>query len=314
MKRSTLFKYILNIAILVGLALAAYRYLEGEEVLAALRTFNYSYAPFLLSLSAAYIVLKSWRFVPLMRQISNIHWGTIMRGYLAGIPATLIPGGVAARAGLMTQAGVPVEKSGAPVAFSSFLDQVVFVLSALFAALWFEPARLPSLILLSALILLGILAAIPGPRHWLARALEWVADKFNLLQKWRGFLNSVRVVGVPKVMLHTLGLTLLGIPLQVLMLDLSLRGVGLNVSLPALFLTYVIPSMFGRLSILPAGVGITEAGMVGFLVTTTGIEAEAGTAAVAIYRIVTVPFQALVGALIYFFFWRGDKERPQDRS
>jgi uncharacterized protein (TIRG00374 family) len=90
-----------------------------------------------------------------------------------------------------------------------------------------------------------------------------------------------------------------------LMLDLSLRGFGLTASYPTLFLAYILPAMLGRLSALPAGVGLTEAGMVGFLASTAGIDADIAAVAAAVFRVGTVFFQALLGALVYFFGLEG---------
>jgi uncharacterized membrane protein YbhN (UPF0104 family) len=76
-----------------------------------------------------------------------------------------------------------------------------------------------------------------------------------------------------------------------------------NLPAPTLFLAYILPAMLGRLSALPAGVGLTEAGMVGFLASASGVAAETATAAAAVFRIGTVFFQALLGGLVYFLFW-----------
>ncbi len=141
------------------------KYINGEEVLHALRSYNYAFAPALLAMAALYLSLKGWRFIQLMRPVSDLPGHVLFRGYVAGTAATLVPGGVAARAGLMNQAGVSVAKSGVPVAMSSILDQTVFVGSALLAAIWFESVRTPVLILLGILILLGVIFFFPGPRR-----------------------------------------------------------------------------------------------------------------------------------------------------
>jgi hypothetical protein len=39
------------------------------------------------------------------------------------------------------------------------------------------------------------------------------------------------------------------------------------------------------------------------------VDPDTGLAATAIFRIATVFFQALLGALVYFFAWRGEKEK-----
>ena len=304
-------KYLLHAFILGGLLLAAVRYLNGEEVVDALGRFNYSFAPAILALSALYLGLKAWRFVLLMAPVSSLPKGIAFRGYTAGQAATLMPGGVAARAGLMKQAGVPLSKSSAPVAYSSLLDQAVFILCSLIAALFFSAAQNVALVLLGVVAVLGLLFWLPVTRRWLAGGADWLARKGGIEQKWHDFLGAMAEVTTVRVMLSTLSITVLAFALKVIVLDLTLRGLDFSLGYPTLFLTYILPTMLGRLSALPAGVGVTEAGMVGFLTGTANIDAETATAAVAIFRVATVVFQALLGGVFYLFFWRGDEENPE---
>ena len=302
-------KYVLNIVVLIGLIIAAVKYINGEEVLQALKSYNYAYVPVLLVLSALYLALKAWRFVQLMRPVSDRNGNVMFRGYVAGTAATLVPGGVAARAGLMNQAGVSVAKSGVPVALSSVLDQVGFIGGALFAALWFENLRVPLMILMGVLLVLGIIFAFPAPRHWLDNVTTAVAKRFHVAEQWKNFLRNGRAIINTRTIVITLAITIVGLLVQVIILDFSLRGFGFNVSYAMLFFAYIVPTMLGRLSALPAGVGVTEASMVGFLSSSAGVDPDTGLAATAIFRIATVFFQALLGALVYFFAWRGEKEK-----
>jgi uncharacterized protein (TIRG00374 family) len=304
-------KYILHVVVLVGLVMAAVKYINGEEVLQALRSYNYAFAPVLLLLSALYLAMKAWRFIRLMRPVSSVPGNVLFRGYVAGTAATLVPGGVAVRAGLMNQAGVSVAKSGMPVALSSILDQVAFVGSALLAAFWFESIRIPMLIVLGVLVLLVIIFLFPAPRRWLGGVAAAIARRFNVADQWQNFLKSGREVMNTRTILVALAVTFAGLVVQVIILDFSLRGFGFNVPYATLFFAYIVPTMLGRLSALPAGVGVTEASMVGFLSSSAGVDPDTGLAATAIFRIATVFFQALLGALVYFFAWRGEKEKSQ---
>jgi uncharacterized protein (TIRG00374 family) len=304
-------KYILHAAVLIGLVVAAIKYINGEEVLQALRSYNYAFAPVLLALSTLYLAMKAWRFIRLMRPVSDVPGDVLFRGYVAGTAATLVPGGVAARAGLMDQAGVSLAKSGMPVALSSVLDQVAFLGSALFAAFWFENLRVPMLIVLAVLVSLGVIFLFPAPRRWLGSAAGAIARRFNFEKQWKNFLQHGREVINVRTILVALAITVAGLLVQVIILDFSLRGFGFNVPYATLFFAYIVPTMLGRLSALPAGVGVTEASMVGFLSSSTGVDPDTGLAATAIFRIATVFFQALLGALVYFFAWRGEKEKSR---
>jgi uncharacterized protein (TIRG00374 family) len=313
-KGGSALKYLLHAAILIGVGMAAARYLDRDQLLASLQRFDYIYLPLILGASTVYIFLKGWRFVVLMRPVTDVPWGTMVRGYIAGTPATLLPGGVAVRAGLMSQAGVPLEKSAGPVAYSSILDQVIFLLGLFVAAFWVDAARTPALSFLGLLVLFGILLLIPQFRRWLGRAAEWGAKKFNFLERWQQFLSALAQVSAPQVLLVGLFFTLAGLVLQIVMLDLSLRAFGVTLPYPTLFLAYILPAMLGRLSAVPAGVGLTEASMVGFLAASAGTDIELLTAATVIFRLGSVMFDALLGALVYFFFWGGEKEQFHTKS
>jgi uncharacterized protein (TIRG00374 family) len=302
-------KYGLNAVIFIGLIVAGVKYLSGEELLTALREFDYQFAAFILVLAFGYLVLKAWRFVLLLRPLEEEldSWVTF-RAYLAGEAAALLPGGIAARAGLLEQADVPVGKGSVSVVFNSGLDQFVLISAALIATLWFEQWRLPVFIIIGIIIFLTILFLIPAIRDWLWRLSDWLAQKFNFKEALLEFVENVPQVFTWRIMLATTALTIASFALHVIALELTTRGVGTELSYAILTVAYVLPTVLGRLSGLPGGFGITEAGMVGFLTTTTALAVGTATAVVAIFRIATIVFGALVGALIYFFWWRGNKE------
>ena len=301
-------KYGLHIAILGGLIIAGFKYLSGEEVLNAVRSFDYSYAPFMLALSLLYVLLKGWRFVVLTQPYTDLPWSVILRAYIAGQAATLLPGGVAARAGLLNQADVPVSKGSVPVIFSSTFDQVVLISGALIAALWFEQGRTPILIIIGLFVLLGILLALPATRQWFASSADWAAHKFGIEEKWNDFLEAVPEVLTWPIMGMALGLTIVTVIVHLIILDLTFRGLDESLAYSSLVLVYILPTVLGRLSGLPGGVGVTEASMVGFITAVSDIGSGTAIAAVAIFRIVTILFSALVGAVVYFTAWRGNEE------
>jgi uncharacterized protein (TIRG00374 family) len=302
-------KYILHAVIIVGLIIAGVKYINGEKVLEAIKSYNYAFAPLLLTLPALYLSMKAWRFVQLMRPVSDLPASVLFRGYVAGTAATLVPGGVAARAGLMKQAGVSIAKSGVPVALSSILDQAVFIGTALLAAFWLEDIRIPALILLGVLLLLAVLFLIPASRAWLNGIATAIARRFHVADEWRKMLRHGREVLNTRTILIALAITVAALFVEVFVLDLSLRGLGFAVPYATLFFAYIVPQMLGRMSALPAGIGVTEASMVGFLSSSAGIEPDTALAAAGIFRIATAFFQAFLGALVYFFAWRGEREK-----
>jgi uncharacterized protein (TIRG00374 family) len=310
MNKKRLLRIVINIATLAGLALAARQYLSGEAFLAAFGRFNYLYLPLMLVLSASYLLAKAYRFVLMMQPVSKLPQGVFLRGYLAGAAASLVPGGVSIRAGLMKQAGAPVSHSTPAVAFSSLLDQVLFVVGSLLAALVYPPIRPAAIGVLAAFTLTFFLLLIPGLRRLISSGLEWVARRFRIADHYASFLTALRDVFTWKIMAAGLAISAASILVMVAIFQLSLRGLGLAVAYPVVLLAYVVPTFLGRVASTPGGVGVTEAGMVGFLSGFAGLDPEPALAAAAIFRVSTVMFQAALGAVVYGFFWRGEREAP----
>lgn len=299
---------VLSAAILGGLALAAAKYLQGGEVLEALRSFRWAYAAPILLLSAAYLFLKALWFGYALSALSKVPLRRVMTAYAAGQPATLLPGGIAARAGLLADAGVPASVSSAPILLNSLLDQVSFIMLALIAALWFPVARTPALIMLAILSGLILVVSVPPLRRGLNNMLRALMRRFKWEKHWDEFVDSLTKVSTLKILGSGILITLLAKFVLVFVLDLCLAGVGLKASFPALLLAVALPTILGRVTPMPAGAGPTEAGMIGLLTSAASLDANTAAAAVAIFRITTVLFHALLGALVFFLFWRGDKK------
>jgi uncharacterized protein (TIRG00374 family) len=304
-----LLRWVLNIAVLVGVGLAAKKHLSGEEVIAALRDFNWVYGIPILLLSSVYLTLKAYRFVVLHRPITDVPTWTIMKAYYGGQPAALLPGGVAARAAMMNEAGVPVSHSSGPIIYSSLLDQSGFIVSALIAALWVESVRGPAAIILGVIVLLTLLLVIPATRRGFVNAIGALMRRFKAAEQWNSFLVALGEISTPKVLITGFLLTAVAYLLTIGILDMTLRGLGTTLPYATQFLAYTLPTMMGRLVPLPGGVGVTEAGITAYLAAEGGMDPNLAAAATAIFRVGSIVWQAVLGGLIYFIFWRGAKER-----
>jgi uncharacterized protein (TIRG00374 family) len=301
-----------HILVLGGLIFAATKYIDGKEAWRAFRAFNWIYAIPVLLLTVSYLLVKGWRFVRVLDQLQDIDRWVVMRGYIAAQAATLLPGGLAARAGILEQAGVPVAKSAAAIAHSSLSDQAMLISCSLLSALWFETARKPVAILLAALIAISILLGLEATRTWLLQIVEWIASKLHWRGHWHKFIASMKDVSTLPNILAGLANAALACILMVEALDLCVRGIGAQVSYPTLLLAFTLPSLLGRISAMPGGVGVTEAGMVGVLDASPGVSLHEAAAAVFLFRIGTVLFAAVLGALCYFFGWKGTAEEASD--
>lgn len=294
-------RYGLYALVMVSLGVAARRYLSGEAFLAALGSFNWSYALLVVGLTGVYMVFKGLRFMVFLAPLIEFGRGAIVRAYFAGQVATLLPAGSVSRVAVMAEIGVPVPKASAAVLFASLTDQAVLIFSLIVTALWLEAARRPALIFLAALAGIVALLAIKEVRVHLLNAATWLMKKLHLEDKWNSFRSALDEGVTLKVVLLGLGFSTAAFAVMPPTLALALRGLELSVSPATLVLAYVLPTVLGRLSTLPAGLGVTEASMVGILSAGSGVEANSAAAAVAVFRAGTVFFAALLGGVVYLF-------------
>ncbi len=314
--KSKQLQYVLHAAVILGLVWAAVKYINGEEVVAALQSFQYGLLPLMLLLSTLELLIKAGRFTLLTTPFApDLPKSVIYKAYVSGQAATVLPGGIAMRAGLMKQAGVPLTKSSVTVIIHSLWDQAAFLFATLIAALWFPAARTPVLLITSVLAIGILLLLLPQTRTWLIATITKIAMRFNFAEQWQQFLAAVPQLFTRRIVLGSLLLTLIPFVSSIITLNLTMRGMGLPLPYPTLFLAYTLPTMLGRLLPLPGGgIGVTEAGMVGFLTTTAQINPDTAVAAVAIFRIVTIFYPILIGAIVYFLFWRGERESATNQE
>lgn len=313
--------YVLHAAVLGGMAYAGMKYVDGEALTKALRGFAWGYAPLIGLCTLIYVFIKGWRFAGMMREVvPEVSRGTVMRAWYAGQAATLLPGGTAARAGMLAEVGVAPEKTAAPLLLSAWSDHALFLLCAITGALFIPSVRPAVGYLLAFLAVVAVVLGVEASRTWLLRIVEKLMGRLNLAEQWSNFRESFTQTATPKALLSAVGNTAVSFVFMVLALWLSLRGVGANdVPLSTVLFAWALPTMLGRVSALPGGVGVTEAGMVGILANTGGasLDKDTATAAVLIFRLGTVVFAAIAGGVVYFTAWRSAKHKtksPETKS
>jgi uncharacterized protein (TIRG00374 family) len=310
-KGRTYLKYVLHAAVLAGVVWAGVKTINGDEFTKALHEFQWWALPIVCLLGMGSVLIKAWRFASLLNEVKEISRKVAMKAYVAGQAMTLLPGGIAARSGLLKQVDFKVEESSPAVALSSITDQIAFILCGIISALWFEQARKPVLVFLGILTLLGILLGIEATRTWLVKAIEWILEKFNAKDKWRGFVDGMGETMSVRVIFFGVVNSLMSFALLVTALGLCMYAVGHQVSPMVLLLAYVVPTMVGRISAMPGGVGLTEVGMVGVLDSVPNVRLDEAAAAVLVFRVGTVLFTALVGAIVYWTSWRKAAKRGE---
>lgn len=306
----------LSLIFLIGLIAAGYKYLSLKLMLQAWKKFSWSALGALLVMPALYLLLKGLRFDLLLRTVvkGDLSRTTVLKGYAASQSASLLPGGFAVRAAVMSQAGVPMEHAVGPVLANAGLDQFVLLVLGLFLATWYSQVRSAALILTAVLVLLIAALAYGRTRGWIGGALMKLSERFGKREKMKEFQAACWSLVDTRLFLSTVALSLAANAISYGILCLVVASLGMKVEFWPLAAAFVIPTLLGRLSPLPAGAGVTEAGMIAFTANQTAMSTNEAAAATALMRSFDVLLPAFYGAIIYFVAWQGEKEDASTTS
>ena len=296
-------RWALNGVVLAGLFIAGAKYLSGGQFWSAIAHFRWIYALPITALTLLYVTIRGVRFGVPLHYLAGLNRVTAGVASVAGEGAALMPGGVMTYLAMLKEVGVKVGRGGATVAWVSVWDQGLFVSLSLIAALWLPAARRGAFAVLTLLIIVGILLAIPLTRLWLSVAWESLLLKIGALVSWRDGLSALRELMNARVLTEGLLLTLSAALTMAGALNLAVSGLGADVTFASALLAYTLSSMLGRLTPLPGGVGVTEAALVGILHKVGGLSLEQAAAATAIFRVGTTLFSAVIGTAVYALWW-----------
>ncbi|ADV67941.1 lysylphosphatidylglycerol synthase transmembrane domain-containing protein [Deinococcus maricopensis] len=301
--RARAWTWALNLIVLGSLLLAAHRYVNGEDLLGTLRRAHFGVLALAALLGLTYTFIKGVRFVGLTRPVGAPPGRTVLHAYIAAEAATILPGGVAMRAALLAQAGLPVARGSVPVLLASVQDQLVLATCALLGTLAVPSARPAVLGALGAFALIGAALAVPGLRRAASGALNALLTRAGAPGAWAAFTGGAAQVLRGRTLLITTLITFASVLVKIIALAACLAAVGASAPIVTLCLATVLPTMLGRLTPIPGGVGVTEAGMV-TLLAASGVHTEMGLAASLLFRVTTVFVPVLIGAAVYFLTWR----------
>jgi uncharacterized protein (TIRG00374 family) len=218
--------------------------------------------------------------------------------FLSGLMMSVTPAklGELWKSVLLTQDGIPAARSLPAVAIERLVDfAAIALLAALGIALvwgywWLVPVAV-----------LGVAAVVAFLRWrtlW-TRLIAWLGRRRRLERPAR-FLGLVAEgahgILAPSTLIPALALGLSAWGLEGLALWAILDGLGADASWPIAIAAFCAGTMAGVVSLLPGGLGTTEAGMVGILVA-RGVAHDVAVAATLLGRACTLGYGALVGVL-----------------
>lgn len=285
---------------LAGVVLYGAATLAGDYrlVLAALTGFPGFTLLMVLALVVLGWLIRGWRFFYYLRQSGEeVPFGYALAAFLAGFALTGTPGkvGEAVKGVFLKQDyGVPVTKVVGILVVERLMDLWGVLLLGSFSLLLFRGWE--SLFLLCALVVIagGVFLCMERlyrpVLEWTSRIsfLTWISAKML------DTLLAGKDLMTPRIFFVGLVVSSLAWGMESISLYLILQGFELPATLLQANFVYCFSTIVGALSMLPGGIGGTEAGMIGLLAF-MGIGYASGLPAVILIRLCTLWAAVLVG-------------------
>lgn len=318
----TLFSHRHHRAIILSLAATALIYLVAvvatgsDEASRAFSRLGISGGLLLLACSFGSYLLRFTRWQYFLRRAGwrlplHLH----LAYYLAGFALTTSPGkaGETIRSVLLRPHGIPYPTSLACFFSERLLDVVVVALLATLST--FAVTRQHYLILIVFVITLAVIPSIHSPL--ILKLLQWLQQRFHsprlkqLLAHLQQLLYDARNFLTWRPLY--LGLLLGGIAwcLQGFAFYYLMHTLGFEIRLPLAMGIYAIGLLAGALSMIPGGIGATEAVMA-LLLAAAGASAQIAVIVPLINRLTTLWFAVALGLIASA--WLGSRRQENESA
>jgi len=286
-------------------------YSDFQEFSINISQFDFSYLPIILAFVFLGIMIKSLRQQLLYKQIEVfISFKTGVLLFISGLSMEATPGGsgeLIKSYYLKKKFGYPLAKTFPTVIMERLLDLTGIAGILLIVGLLLDNYNIISLML----ILLSTLSLIfaSGKKKKLFNFLLSIIEKIPILKKQASsFSESYQVFGEltsGKIMTKTLGLSFLVWMTDAIMIYFIFIGFNLNFDI--IFSTFSMYSslLLGVLTMIPAGIGVTEVSFVEIL-RGEGVDTATSTSLVILFRLVTIWFLTVLGFCATRYFLKNN--------
>ena len=286
-------------------------YSDFEEFSINISQFDFSYLPIILAFVFLGIMIKSLRQQLLYKQIEVfISFKTGILLFISGLSMEATPGGsgeLIKSYYLKKKFGHPLAKTFPTVIMERLLDLTGIAGILLIVGLLLDNYNIISLML----ILLSTLSLIfaSGKKKKLFNFLLSIIEKIPILKKQASsFSESYQVFGEltsGKIMTKTLGLSFFVWMTDAIMIYFIFMGFNLNFDI--IFSTFSMYSslLLGVLTMIPAGIGVTEVSFVEIL-RGEGVDTATSTSLVILFRLVTIWFLTVLGFCATRYFLKNN--------
>lgn len=296
---------IISIAAGAAVFLLLSIYADYNDVAKAFVNFTWIYLPFLFLLSFLNYFFRflKWHYYLKMLNIDISFFESFLI-FMAGLTMSLTPGKVGELLKcylVKSSVSVPVSRTAPVVLAERITDFISLVLIAIVGALIYGHGKM--LVLLTGVFFISITILLSN--NALVMKILRFAEKIKFLsghiEKIAESLNSANALLKIKPLLK---MTLLSIPawlFECLALFVILKLYGENISFVLSSFIYSFSTIVGSITMLPAGLGVTE-GSLTFLLINFGTSGGTAVGSTFIIRIVTLWFAILTGIVFAVYY------------
>ncbi len=290
---------VLGAVVLFVLAIVA----DGSEMLAALRSFRPEYLAAALALASGNYVIRFVRWHVYLRTLAvDVPARTSAGVFFSGLSMAITPGKLGELLKcvmLRDRAGAPVSLTAPAVIAERFTDLAAVLLLVSLGILSYPSVR-PLFIagVVAVAVVFVALTLSPALVDRLGAALSRSLLKGRDIQWAAESSQAFRTLLAGRVLVAGLVLGVAAWFAECVAFWLIVHGLGLELTLFQATLAYAVATLAGALSMLPGGLGVTEASMTGLLVT-MGLTLTGASASTLIIRACTLWWGVFVGLAFY---------------
>ncbi len=254
-------------------------------------------------------LIRGWRFhYYLLESGEKIRLSYSISAFLAGFALTGTPGKVGEAVKgvfLKDDYGVPVTKTFGILVIERLMDLCGVLFLGSLSLLLFTEWKGLFFLCAAAVLGGGFFLSVEGLYRPVLETLGRVSFLSWICSKVLSTLFTCRSLMNPKVFIVGLIVSVLAWGMESASMYIVLRGFGIDASVLDANFVYCLSTLVGALSMLPGGIGGTEASMLGIL-GFMGVSYARGLPAVILIRVCTLWMAVLIGLVfIVYMMWRG---------
>lgn len=311
-------KTVLTIVLLGALIYAAVTHLDVRLMVRLFAQLSPLELVAIALLPLGMITARATRFVVLSWPRSRRERQAAFYGYCASQAVSAFPTGVAGRAAVVSNSGLPFAQYLVLLMTDSFFDLSYMAIATLLVTVMMPTYRTPLYLTVPLLIALAPLAAAPPLRGWVKRMTFAGARRLAKMDTWKNLCRAFRRLRHTRSLLACGALTLVANGVNLFALWCSVRAFELQVPISTLLISLTLPTLLGRIIFLPgSGTGVVAAGMAAVLAHSGAVDANQGAAISIVYRIIDMALPTAYGWCLLLFVrspGRDTGEKPEGSS